>query len=184
MVSYWLGCCWAKRKSFFLLWYVKWVARSGTCLKVTPLGLSDSIWFCFLFVCFYFWLHHAACRILVPQAGTEPMSPAVETQSLNHWTTREVLSDSILNEVFLYSFSQDILNFWSILPIIKAQELENKLLLMCCCLAGTHSPLIVNKKFLLETHTKIFKIEYKIVLKHYARVSRHLLNWRNQAKSQ
>ena len=29
-----------------------------------------------------------ACRILVPQPETEP--PALEVQSLNHWTTREV----------------------------------------------------------------------------------------------
>ena len=31
-----------------------------------------------------------ACGILVPQPGTEPKSPAVEAQSLNHWTSREV----------------------------------------------------------------------------------------------
>ena len=27
---------------------------------------------------------------LVPSPGIEPMSPAVEVQSLNHWTAREV----------------------------------------------------------------------------------------------
>ena len=31
-----------------------------------------------------------ACGILVPRPGIEPMPPAVEAQSLNHWTTREV----------------------------------------------------------------------------------------------
>ena len=35
-----------------------------------------------------------ACGILVPQPGIEPMSPAVETQSLNHWTAREVPKDT------------------------------------------------------------------------------------------
>ena len=30
------------------------------------------------------------CRILVPQPGIEPTPPAVEAQSLHHWTTREV----------------------------------------------------------------------------------------------
>ena len=30
------------------------------------------------------WSHHAACRILVLQRGTEPTPPAVEVQSLNH----------------------------------------------------------------------------------------------------
>ena len=41
-----------------------------------------------LFVCF--WLHRAACGILVHRRGIEPMPPAVEAQSLNHWTAREV----------------------------------------------------------------------------------------------
>ena len=31
-----------------------------------------------------------ACGILVQQSGIEPMPPAVETQSLNHWTAKEV----------------------------------------------------------------------------------------------
>ncbi|XP_073665439.1 solute carrier family 22 member 18 isoform X11 [Tursiops truncatus] len=32
----------------------------------------------------------AACGILVPQPGIEPVPPAAEAQSLNHWTAREV----------------------------------------------------------------------------------------------
>ena len=44
----------------------------------------------FMYLFFYFWLHHAACGILIPRPGTEPMPPAVEVRSLNHWTTREV----------------------------------------------------------------------------------------------
>ena len=32
----------------------------------------------------------AACGILVPQPGIESSPPALEAQSLNHWTTREV----------------------------------------------------------------------------------------------
>ena len=31
-----------------------------------------------------------ACGIFVPGLGIEPMSPAVDVQSLNHWTSREV----------------------------------------------------------------------------------------------
>ena len=46
----------------------------------------DCLWgFCLLF-----WPCHAAFEILVPQPGVEPVSPAVEAQGLNHWTTREV----------------------------------------------------------------------------------------------
>ena len=36
--------------------------------------------FSYLFICLP---HHAACRILVPRTGIEPVSPAVEEQ-LNH----------------------------------------------------------------------------------------------------
>ena len=39
---------------------------------------------------FNIWLHCEACRILVPWPRIEPMSPAAEAWSLNHWTTREV----------------------------------------------------------------------------------------------
>ena len=41
---------------------------------------------------FFFWPHCAAYRILVPDQGIEPMPPAVEVQSPNHWTTRELPS--------------------------------------------------------------------------------------------
>ena len=39
----------------------------------------------------FFWLCPRACGILVPGPGIEPLPPAVEAWSLNHWTTREVL---------------------------------------------------------------------------------------------
>ena len=42
------------------------------------------------FVLFFFWPQHVACRILVPQPGIEPMPPAMEAWSPNHWTAREV----------------------------------------------------------------------------------------------
>lgn len=124
LISHWLPCCWAKRKLCFLLEYVKWAAKSSTCLRAHLFELSDPI----------------------------------------------------LSKVFLHSFSEDILNFGSIIPIIKDQELENKLSLSCYCLAGTHGTVRVNKKFILEPHTKIPKIKYKIILKHYPRISRYLLN--------
>ena len=37
-----------------------------------------------------FWSHCTTCGILVPRAGIKPMPPAVEAQSLNHWTARDV----------------------------------------------------------------------------------------------
>ena len=38
----------------------------------------------------FFWLHHMACGILVPQPRIRPMPPAVKAQSLNHWTGRKI----------------------------------------------------------------------------------------------
>ena len=43
----------------------------------------------FKFFNYFFWPCHVACGILVSQPGVEPMPPAVEVQSLNHWTARE-----------------------------------------------------------------------------------------------
>ena len=40
---------------------------------------------------FFFWPHHVACRILVPQPGIQLVPPAVEVWSLNQWTATEVL---------------------------------------------------------------------------------------------
>ena len=58
---------------------------------------------CFLSNCYFleiFWPRCMACRILVPKPGTEPMSPALTAQSLDHWTTREVSLAVIFNGVF------------------------------------------------------------------------------------
>ena len=58
--------------------------------------------------CFLFFptIQHIACGILIPQARIEPAPPALEAQSFNQWTSREVLtigfsqknkSNSVLN---------------------------------------------------------------------------------------
>ena len=39
-----------------------------------------------------------ACRILVPQPGSEHVRPAVEVLSLNPWVAREFPSSCFLNE--------------------------------------------------------------------------------------
>ena len=35
-------------------------------------------------------LYCKVCGILIPRPGVEPIPPAVQGQSFNHWTTREV----------------------------------------------------------------------------------------------
>ena len=46
--------------------------------------------------------HDAACRILLPWPGVEPMPPAMEVQSLNYWTTGEVPTSWLLLESHLW----------------------------------------------------------------------------------
>ena len=59
-----------------------------------------------------------ACRILVSPRGIKPTSPAVEVQSLNHWTTREVPSYSFNLKSLLLSVFFFILIFnWSIIGL-------------------------------------------------------------------
>ena len=50
------------------------------------------------FVCLFsiFWLHHEACRILVPLPGIKLTNPAVEVRCPNYWTGREVLESESL----------------------------------------------------------------------------------------
>ena len=70
------------------IWVAKWIINSGGGNSVT---LHYSQGFYFTSFHLFFWPHHMACRILLPQPGTEPMPPAVEAQGLNNWAAREVL---------------------------------------------------------------------------------------------
>ena len=56
--------------------------QSSLCYTVGPVG--------YLFYLF-FWSCRVACGILVPQPGIKPVPPALEAQSVNHWTTKGVL---------------------------------------------------------------------------------------------
>ena len=68
---------------------------------------------------FIFWPQHVACGVLVPQLQIEPVSPALEAQSVNHWTSREVPSYflflwvSVDSWIFIYSkfYSISVVNF-------------------------------------------------------------------------
>ena len=65
------------------------------------LHLGLVFWVLFWFGLVFWFFGHLACRILVPRPGVEPAPAAVEVQSLNHWTTREVP----VPECFKYSQS-------------------------------------------------------------------------------
>ena len=50
--------------------------------------------FCYIF--FFFWPHHVACGILVPQPRIKSVLPAVEVQSANHLDLQGIPLISIL----------------------------------------------------------------------------------------
>ena len=58
----------------------------------SPLLVFWGVFFCFVlsFVFVFFWPPRAAHGMLVPRPGIELVPPAVEAQSPNHWTAREV----------------------------------------------------------------------------------------------
>ena len=53
----------------------------------------------------FFWPHHMACGILVPQLRVEPVPRAVEAWGLDHWTAGEVSPKLILNASILMHVS-------------------------------------------------------------------------------
>ena len=57
------------------------------------------------------WAHQEACGILVLRPGIKLMPPAFGVQSLNHWTTREVLSEGFLKALFWVSLAACSLSF-------------------------------------------------------------------------
>ena len=61
-------------------------------IPINQMSCMDFMWILISFL--FFWLLHAACRILVPQPGVRPS--AVRTQSPNHWIVRGIVEIYIL----------------------------------------------------------------------------------------
>ena len=69
---------------------------------------------CFFHRFFFFRLCYAARGILIPPPGIELRPPALEAQSLNHWTTRKVpqmLSSILLSSCDIVMYNKYILVF-------------------------------------------------------------------------
>ena len=59
----------------------------------------------FLFVCLCLCaFDHTEQHVELPWPGIEPMSPAAEAQSLNHWTTKETLNALVFYFFIAYHF--------------------------------------------------------------------------------
>ena len=67
-------------------------ALAGGFLTTAPPGKPRILFFIFYFLATP---PGAACGTLVPRPGIKRMPPAVEAQSLNHWTAREVPDDQL-----------------------------------------------------------------------------------------
>ena len=85
------------------------------------------------YVLISFWPCPVACGILVPLPRIEPMPPALEAQSLNHWTTREVLIHCLYISFFAclsicqYLMSSIFVSFLShLFPSIQGIERESR----------------------------------------------------------
>ena len=83
-------------------------------------------WFISLSSSFFFRPCQVACGTLVPLPGIEPVPPAVEAQSLNHWTTREVppcLHPCLIHHFKLANLHQQLWgpvnNAYKTIPLIK-----------------------------------------------------------------
>ena len=87
--------------------------KLGSALSYLASALSLSLSLSFFNLIFFFWPHHVVCGNLVPQTGTEQVPSAMEVQSLNHWTTREVLSPS-LNGSESYSLEALLTGLWGL----------------------------------------------------------------------
>ena len=79
-------------------WFLEFVSLSteGGILHKMPPSLVVTV--------YIFWPCHTACGIPVPRPGIKPVPPAVEAQSLNHWTTKEVPSLYFLWGISYVSF--------------------------------------------------------------------------------
>ena len=70
---------------------------------------------------FFFWPRRAACGILVPRPGIEPMPPALRAWSLNHWTASEVPSQLfffLINSFILFIY------FWRHWVLVAGHRLS------------------------------------------------------------
>ena len=85
-----------------------------------------------------FWLLHKSCGFLVSRTGIEPTLPAVEEQSLYHWTTRKVPASHVL----FFEFS----------------SVAQSCLTLCDPMNHSTQGLPVHHKLLEFTHTHVHRV--------------------------
>lgn len=73
-------------------------ARSHQQVHFSLISLPLHLFYFLNFIKKIFWPRHVAFRILVPNPGSKPHAPAVEAQSINHWSIRKFPPPPLLNE--------------------------------------------------------------------------------------
>ena len=110
------------------------------------------------------WLCLEACGILVPPPGTEPVPPAVEAQSPNHWTIREVLHLALKKKSFMcyahrLKYMKEIKpDFYQWLPIMKMIWVSVKGTLTFCSMGPTFPHCLHCVTKLFTTGTNLFRV--------------------------
>ena len=112
----WRGSCRRRCRSDFECLFLEGLSHGGTGswenqLEMAWVGKEIVFFTDFLF---FFRLCYAARGILIPPPGIELRPPALEAQSLNHWTTRKVpqmLSSILLSSCDIVMYNKYILVF-------------------------------------------------------------------------
>ena len=71
---------------------------------MTWLQTNDTVQLYSFLILFTYLFDCATDKILVPQPGMEPVPPAVEARSPNHWTTREFPTLLVFNVLNIFSY--------------------------------------------------------------------------------
>ena len=78
---------------------------------------SQRCWKCFPLITLFFWPCYAAYGILASGPGNEPMPSAMGEHSLNHWTTRNSLLITLIEERNDLCRNELVVPSWSVLDI-------------------------------------------------------------------
>ena len=116
---------------FFKFYYLK---------AIDGILFYSILFYYFILFYFIFWLHCTACRILVPWPGIKPVPYALEVQSLNHWTAREV-PRIVLNVCKFY--------------IERRVEMESSLPGICVFLCSSYTCSTLSTGFTSYTYGKV-----------------------------
>ena len=90
-----------------------------------------------------------ACRLLLPQQGIKPSSPAVEAQSLNHWTIRKVPKwDFLFSLIIQYQMHSSSVQCFGFHLVLVAQSCPTLCNTMDCSLPGSSAHGILQARIL------------------------------------